>query len=205
MEVARPSASVLVVSSPSRPDPPMLILERLPEGPSEPESVVDAPLIGFDAFSVDQRIFGWVRLSADRLTDLLNAHERVAVANAQVHHLVHERTTWIDGIVLSRPQLVAVRAGEPVGDPTKRHRTRLHAVTVRAGAYRIRGYLHARPGVAPLTEISGRPTMVPLSSAWLEYWRGGRRVAQWVGTILFNRDLAESIDVVGEDEVETES
>jgi len=182
----------------------MLILERRPEDPFEPESVVDAPLIGFDAFSVDQRVFGWVRLSADRLTDLLNAHERVALANAQVDHLVHERTTSIDGIVLSRSQLIAVRAGGPVGDPAKRHRTRLHAVSVRSGAYRIRGYLHARPGVAPLAEIGGRPTMVPLSSAWLEYWRGGRLVAQWIGTILFNRDLAESIEVVGDDEVDAE-
>jgi hypothetical protein len=40
--------------------------------------------------------------------------------------------------------------------------------------------------------------MIPLSSAWLEYCVDGRREALWVGTILFNRDRAESIEVVGE-------
>ena len=184
-------ASVRAVSLPRPTEPPNLILERLPEAAHEPDSVVDAPLIGFDAFSSKERIFGWVRLSADRLTDLLNAHDRVAVANAQVEHLAHDRITLIDGIILSRPQLFAVRAGGPVGDPSKRQRTRQYPLRVRAGAYQIGGFLHARPDVAPLAEIAERPTMVPLSSAWLEYWRDGHRVGQWVGTILFNRDLAD--------------
>ncbi len=65
-----------------------------------------------------------------------------------------------------------------------------------AGSYRMGGYLHARPGVAPLADIQSRPTMIPLSSAWLEHWKDGRQVSQWVGTILFNRDRADLIEVV---------
>ncbi|HZC31693.1 MAG TPA: hypothetical protein VE640_00245 [Candidatus Bathyarchaeia archaeon] len=178
---------------------PTLVLERLPEPPYEPDSVVDAPLIGFDAFSIDQRIFGWVRLSADRLTDLLNDHEEIAIDNAQVEQLTHPGVAWIDGMVLKRRQLIAVRAAGPHGDPARRQRSRLYPLAVCAGSFRMGGYLHARPGVAPLVEIRSRPTMIPLSSAWLEHWAEGRRVSQWVGTILFNRDRAESIEVVEDD------
>jgi hypothetical protein len=197
--VVSPTASttVLAVTS-SPPDRPTLVLERLPEGPNEPESVGDAPLIGFDAFSVDQRVFGWVRLSADRLTDLVNAHREIAVDNAQIEHLTHGKVAWIDTVVIDRDQLIAVRAGGPHGDPAKRRRMRLHRLNVRAGAFRMGGYLHAPPGVAPLDEIRDRPTMIPLSSAWLEHWIDGHRVSQWVGTIVFNRDRADSITVVAE-------
>jgi hypothetical protein len=179
-------------------DGPGLVLERLPEAPNEPESVVDAPLIGFDAFYLDQRIFGWVRLSADRLTDLLNAHREIALDNAQVERFSQRGMDWLDRMVLDRDELLAVRAGGRHGDPAKRQRMRLHPLIVRAGPYRIGGYLHARPGVAPLVEIGDRPPMIPLSSAWLEYWSGGQRLSQWVGTILFNRHRADSIAVVGE-------
>lgn len=200
----RQDGSVLDVSSRPPARRPTLILERSPEAPFEPESVVDAPLISFDAFSTDQRIFGWVRLSADRLTDLLNAHEEIALDNAKVEQLSNPGVAWIDSMAITRQQLIAVRAGGPHGDPAKRQRTRLHRLDVRAGSYRMGGNLHARPGVAPLTEIRDRPTMIPLSSAWLEYWLDGRRVSQWVGTILFNRDRAESIDVVGEEDLDAE-
>jgi hypothetical protein len=183
---------------------PTLFLERSPVAPHEPESVVDAPLIGFDAFSMDQRIFGWVRLSADRLTDLLNAHEEIELDNAQIEQLTDARVASIDRLIVNRDRLIAVRAGGPQGDPARRQRLRLHPLVVRAGTYRIGGYLHARPGVAPLAEVRDRPKIIPLSSAWLEYWVDGRREAQWVGTILFNRDRAESIEVVGQGDLDAE-
>lgn len=180
---------------------PTLVLERVPESPHEPESVADAPLVGFDAFSNDHRVFGWVRLSADRLTDLLNAHADVELVNAQVEGFADGQTDLIDGLVLRRSELIAVRAGGPRGDPARRQRTRLHPLIVRAGPYRIGGFLHARPGVDPLVEIAGRPPIVPLSLAWLEYWRDGHRVAQWAGTILFNRLRADAVAVVPEEEI----
>jgi hypothetical protein len=201
----RPAGTVLAVSSPSPTDRPTLVLEGLPEAPYEPESVVDAPLVAFDAFSIDQRIFGWVRLSADRLTDLLNAHREIALDNAQVEQLTHVGVAWIDHLIVNRDQLIAVRAGGPHGDPALRQRLRRHPLAVRAGSYRMGGYLHARPGVAPLQEIRDRPTIVPLSSAWIEHWMDGRRISQWVGTILFNRDRVDSIEVVGEMDVDVES
>src|SRR6266550_7617167 len=148
--VRRPADMLLAVSSPPRLRRPTLFLERSLEAPYEPESVVDAPLIGFDAFSIDQRIFGWVRLSADRLTDFLNAHEEIELDNAQIEQLTDARVASIDRLVVNRDRLIAVRAGGPQGDPARRQRLRLHPLVVRAGLYRIGGYLHARPGVEPL-------------------------------------------------------
>ena len=78
---------------------PTIVLERGPETPHEPESVVDAPLVGFDAFTTDHRVFGWVRLSADRLTDLLNAHQDIELVNAQVEGFADGQTDLIDGLV----------------------------------------------------------------------------------------------------------
>jgi hypothetical protein len=179
-----------------------LVLERSPEAPCEPESVVDAPLVGFDAFLVDHRIYGWVRLSTDRLTDLLNAHAELTLVNAQVERLSDGRLAWHDRLVVARDQLIAVRAAGPRGDPARRLRTRLFPLVVQSGSFLMGGYLHAPPGVTPLAEVAARPLMTPLSSAWLEYWRDGHRHDQWVGTIVFNRDLVDAIEVVGDEDLE---
>ena len=181
--------------------PGTVVLERTPVDAHEPESVADAPLIGFDAFTLDFRVFGWVRLTADRLTDLLNAHADVELVNAQVRDLAYGETELIDGLVVKRADLVAVRAGDPRGDPSRRERTRLHPLAVRCGPYRIGGFFHARPGAEPLAEVAARPPIVPLSLAWIEHWRGGRRDGDWAGTILFNRLLADAIDVVSDEDI----
>jgi hypothetical protein len=184
------------------PDLATLVLERSPEAPHEPESVVDAPLVGFDAFLVDSRIFGWVRLPADRVTDLLNAHTELTLINAQAESLSSGRLTWHDRLTVARDQLFAVRAAGPRGDPARRLRTRLHPLVVQSGPFLMGGYLHAPPGVTPVAEVAARPLMTPLSSAWLEYWRDGHRQDQWVGTIVFNRDLVDAMEFVAEEDLE---
>lgn len=197
----RPDPTGFAATSVARSVPGTVVLERSPVIPHEPESVADAPLIGFDAFTLDFRVFGWVRLTADRLTDLLNAHDEVELVNAQVRDLAYGETELIDGLVVKRTDLVAVRAGDPRGDPARRERTRLHALAVRCGPYRIGGFFHARPDGAPLTELNARPPIVPLSLAWIEHWRDGRRDGDWAGTILFNRLLADAIEVVSDEEI----
>ena len=44
--------------------------------------------------------------------------------------------------------------------------------------------------------------MVPLTDAWMEYWQAGQRLRQWIGTIVFNRDVADWIRVVAEEDLE---
>ena len=61
-----------------------LVLERQAEDIHEPEFCAYVPLVGFEAFLPAQRLFGWVRLDADRLTDLLNAHDILRLENVLV-------------------------------------------------------------------------------------------------------------------------
>jgi hypothetical protein len=182
--------------------PATLILERLPDAPHEPDSVADAPLVGFDAFLPDQRLSGWMRLTADRLTDLLNAHTELALVNVTLERLSDRRLEWHERLLVDRRRLIAVRAGGPRGDPALRQQLRLHPVVVQSGPYLIGGYLHARRDLAPLDEIEARPVMIPLSTGWLEYWADGRRRDYCVGTIIFNRTLADAIEIVPEDALE---
>ena len=64
------------------------------------------------------------------------------------------------------------------------------------GNYLIGGHLHADPGADPIASVSGRPAMLPLTDAWIEYWSGGECKHQSTGTIIVNRDQADWIRVV---------
>jgi hypothetical protein len=79
---------------------------------------------------------------------------------------------------------------------------RLHPLVVQSGPYLIGGYLHARPDAQPLDETQERPAMTPLSRGWLEYWTDGVRRDYWVGTIIFNRALADAVEIVPEEALE---
>jgi hypothetical protein len=191
-----------VTSFDRRSDAPSLVLERLPDSPHEPDFVADRPLVGFDAFLPGVHLYGWIRLGEDRLTDLLNEHREVALMNAQLERSPDELPEWHERFVLCRDDLLAVRAGPPRGDPSRRHRSRLHAIAVESGPYLIGGYLHVPPGDRPLDDLHARPPFVPLSMAWLEHWRDGRRIRQWDGTIIFNRERATAVELVSEDLLE---
>jgi hypothetical protein len=179
-----------------------LVLERASEDVHEPEFVADLPLVSFDAFVAGHRVFGWVRLDADRLTDLLNDHEELVLVNVMVEHLADGATVSADEAVVRRADLIAVRASGPRGEASRREDTRLHPVIVESGPYRIGGHVHAAPGVGPARRIRGREPMIPLTEAWIEYRSGDELRRRRVGTIIVNRDLAARIDPVAELDVE---
>ena len=191
-----------MVQSPARLGRLRLDLDAVDEDVFEPGFVPDAPLLRFEAFVTDARLFGTIRLAADRLTDLLNAHQALHLHEATLENLADGATRQAEEVIVPRSQLVAVLATGPRGDPALRRWTRSHPVAVRSGAFMIAGYAHAIQGLDPLRSIYERPSMVPLTDAWLEYWRNGQRLGQWIGTIIFNRDLAGEIRVVDEDELE---
>ena len=178
-----------------------LILDRAPEDVFEPDSVSDAPMVPFEAYAEDSRVFGWVRLNADRLTDLLNAYDELHLANVEIESLTGGTTEIATEILVLRDQLIAVHAGHPRGDENQRRRTRKHPVAVQARHYLIGGYVHAAPGVDPIASLRERPPIIPLTEAWIEYWSGGQRKRQWVGTLVVNRDLTDSIRLVTEDDL----
>ena len=100
-----------------------LRLDSVAEDAFEPDSVADAPLLRFEAFLAAERLFGWVRLEASRLTDLLNAHDALHLHNATFESLVDGSTRRADELVVPRSTLLAVSVTGPRGDPA-RHRYR---------------------------------------------------------------------------------
>ncbi len=178
-----------------------LILQPTYEEVFEPDAVADAPLVRFVAYTRQERVFGWVRLREDRLTDLLNAHEELHLTDAQLENLEDRATRSVDEMLIRVKELIAVHASWPRGVEALRRRTRTHAVALQSGNYRIGGHLHATPGVAPLEDLDTRPAMVPLTDAWIEYWSSGHGTEQATGTIIVNRLLADVVRVVTDDDL----
>ena len=176
-------------------------LSRTGEEVFEPDAVAEFPLVRFVAYLDDRHVFGWVRLTADRLTDLLNAHDEICLAEAQVERLDGGAAGLVDELVVRRADLIAVVAAPPRGDELLRRRTRRHPVAIRSGSYLIGGHLHASPGVDPVASLMERAAVFPLTDAWIESWSGGECRHQSSGTILVNRDRTDSIRLVTDDDL----
>jgi hypothetical protein len=177
------------------------ILQRTPEEVFEPDSVCEAPLVRFVAYAREHRLFGWVHLHAERLTDLVSTHRELELSDVEIESLEDGRTRAVDRVVIDVGELVAVHASGPRGDASLRQRTRMHPVAMQSGSYMIGGHLHAPPGADPVRSFRERPGMIPLTDAWIEYWSGGRRTKHAIGTIIVNRDAAEWVRTVTDDEL----
>lgn len=178
-----------------------LVLQRTAEEVFEPDSVADAPLIRFAAYVAHRRVFGWVRLHEDRLTDLLNAHDELHLVDVGLESLPNGWPGTVDEVILPRDELIAVQASGPRGDPGLRRATRAHPIAIRSGRYLVGGYLHVPNGTDPLEGAQSRPPMIPLTDASIEYWVGNRREHQASGTIIVNRERADWIRLVTHDDL----
>ena len=183
------------------PDRLHFILQRTPEDVFEPDYASDVPLIQFAAFGRDHRMFGWVRLIADRLTDLLNSHSELLLTNVEIESLEDGAMRSVDEVLIRRGDLIAVHASGPRGDGQRRRRTRAHAIAIQSGNYLIGGYLHSPPGSDPIANMGERPLMVPLTDAWIEYWSGAGRTTQSIGTIIVNREQVDSMRLVTDEDL----
>jgi hypothetical protein len=181
--------------------PLYLILQPTSEEVFEPDAVADAPLVSFIAYGAHQRVFGWVRLRADRLTDLLNAHEALHLAEVEIEDLESGLTQPVGEIIIRRHELIAVHATGPRGDPSLHKRTRTHPMAIQSGNYLIGGHLHADPAADRIANVDDRPPMVPLTNAWIEYWSSGRRTYQSTGTIVVNRHRADWMRIVTDEDL----
>lgn len=170
-----------------------LVLERDAGDIHEPEFIAYEPLVAFEAFLADRRVYGWVRLDAARLTDLLNAHDTIRLLNVLVEDLATGRTEPSDESIVERADIVAVLASGPRGDVARRRPTRRYPVIVETGRYRMGGRVHVPLGQGLAERLDADGPMIPLTDAWLEHRvaAGDRRVS--VDTILVNRDQATRI------------
>jgi hypothetical protein len=178
-----------------------LLLQRTSEEVFEPDAVSDVPLVRFAAYGAHQRVFGWVRLDADRLTDLLNAHDELSLLDVELEHLPNGLIGAVDEVIIRRSDLVAVHARGPRGDEARRRPARKHPLAIKSGNFLVGGYLHVPPGTDPLVSAHERPPMIPLTDALIEYWVNGKRLHQSTGTIVVNRDAADWIQVVTHDDL----
>ena len=171
-----------------------LVLETQAEEIHEPEYSAYVPLVRFEAFLAAQRLFGWVRLDADRLTDLLNSHDLVRLTNVLVEESRDGSAVLADETLIPRSEIVAVVASGPRGDPSRRVETRVHPVTIESGVYRVGGLVHAPPGMDPAERFGNDEPMVPLTEAWLEYPWGDRDRRDARATVIVNSRSATSIE-----------
>jgi hypothetical protein len=169
-----------------------------PVGPSEQLG----PLVDFVAYAEDCTLSAQIRLPTGRLTDLLNGRDEWQLVDVMAESFDGADLVEIKEVAISRDDIVLVHASGPRGDNEHRHRTNLHAVTMVAGRLRIRGYLHARPGLDPLVVIARSRQMVPLTGASIEYEHHGFRERRRVGTIVVNRDRIDTISRAAEHEID---
>jgi hypothetical protein len=173
----------------------------------EAEAAVDsrgeestAPEVEFVAYADDCRLYGHIRLSGDRLTDMLNHYEEFVLVDVLAESLSDGSVVETKEIVVRRDELVAVEASGPRGRSERRVRTRPHPMGLKAGPYLVEGYLHTTPGVDPVASIRRRGAMVPLTDARIAYVSGGLRHLREAVTVLVNRDHTDWILPAAEDD-----
>lgn len=160
------------------------------------------PEVEFVAYGEDCLLSGRLRLDAERLTDMLNAHDEYQLIDVMVERLDGASAVEVREVLVKRDELLLVHATGPRGSQARRQRTRQHPLAVQVGPYHIRGYLHALPGSDPISSIRRRKTMVPLTEAWIEYSVGSVRQRRRVGAVVVNREQVDWIVPALDDEVE---
>lgn len=150
--------------------------------------------VEFTAYTEDCRLFGFLTLSADRLSDVLNEQQQFALDSVLLVALADNRAVEMTELVVDRDELVAIRGAGPRGNAARRIRTRASPVAVKAGPYLIRGYVHGPPGGDALRRFRGSRPMVPLTEAAIEYQAGGALHRARVGSIIVNTGFIDWVD-----------
>jgi hypothetical protein len=149
--------------------------------------------VEFVAYGDDCMLYGHMRLSGDRLTDMLNAYEEYILVDVLAESLSDGTVVETREIVVARDELLAVEASGPRGNGERRLRTRQHPMGLKAGPYLVQGYLHAQLGVDPLVSVRRGGPMVPLTQASIAYTSGGLRKLREATTLLVNRERTDWI------------
>ncbi len=156
----------------------------------------------FVAYGEDCVLSGLVRMSSDRLTDMLNEHDDYVLVDVLVERLVDGVGVEAREITVGRDDLLLVHATGPRGNATRRHRTRAYPVALQVGPYHLRGQLHTSPGRDPIQHMRRRRTMVPLTDATIDYLSGPARQSRSVGAVVVNRDQIDWIVPAEDDRTE---
>ncbi len=157
--------------------------------------------IEFAAYTEDCRLFGFLQLADERLSDALNERDELHLESVLLVALEDNRAVEMRELTVARDELIAVRASGPRGNAARRIRTRPSPVAVKAGPYVARGYVHGPPGGDPLRRFRTQRPMVPLTEAWIEYDAGGSAHRARVGPLVVNAAFVDWVERVNETEV----
>jgi len=163
------------------------------EAEDAPSGRPPQPIVGLTVYTGDSLAFGYLPLTAGRVTDLINEHESFEFVDTYLESLEDRHGLSLHTIAIARDEIFAVAVAGPRGDPARRTRTRPIPVELRIGPYDVRGNIHVVPGTDPLISFRSRRAMVPLTEATIEWETpDGRRIARW-GTVVVNRLLTDWI------------
>ncbi len=173
------------------------------ELPVDTPAIASVPVLEVTAYAEDCILSGSLRLSAERLSDLLNTIDAYEFADVLVEDLVGGRAVQIRDVLVQRDELLVVQATGPRGNAQRRLRTRQHPIVAKAGPYEVHGYIHVTPGTNPIASLRHRRPMVVLTGARIEYSIGTVRQVRRAPVVMLNRECLDWV-VEGEDEpVET--
>ncbi len=170
---------------------PAVVEEVVELPPIEPV----VPEIEVIAYAEDCILSGHLRLSAERLSDLLNENEEFELVDVMVSDLEGGHGIELRDMLVTRDELLLVQASGPRGNAQRRQRTRQHPIVAKAGPYEVRGYIHAIPGSDPIASLRRRKPMVAMTDAVIEYTVGRTRQERRASVLILNR---ESVDWVVE-------
>lgn len=173
--------------------PLRIFLRASPETEAkEPPPPDPPPLVELTVYTGDSLAFGYVPLTAGRVTDLLNEHEELEFVDTHVESLEDRHGFTFRTITVARDEILAVAVAGPRGDPKRRTRTRPIPIELRIGPYDVRGNIHVVPGTDPIGTFRRR-AMVPLTEATIEWETpDGWQTARWVAVVV-NRDMTNWI------------
>jgi hypothetical protein len=153
-------------------------------------------MVEFDAYAVDCRVYGQVKLGEGRLSDELDRTPKLLIRDARLEDLSDGHVVAMPELTIEREELCAVVASGPRGDPARRLHTRTTRVEVEVGPYRISGAVHGTPASNPLGLVLRRTAWVPVTEATITYRRGADDVSVEVETLLVNRHVMRSFRAV---------
>lgn len=155
--------------------------------------------IEFTGFSGDCIVFGRLALTADRLTDELNASDSFRLEAVTLEDLGDGHLLDLQELVVDQADLFAALATGPRGNESRRIRTRTIRMQLSLGPYVVLGNLHTHPGADPIVSVMRRSPMIPLTNATIAFARDGFVIARDAEALLVNRNLADQIRPTGDE------